>query len=290
MIKLIFGKNRNRVFEKNKTIVIELESKCYSKNKVLTIDGDFNLLQNTANFSLFKDEKQGLLFGCFFEDVSFPVSEVADKIYSKLFSVLGGNKLYRIWNYIPNINTIVNGEEVYRQFNSGRLNSFKKSFGGNFNNFPAATGIDIISKDITICFLAGQEEPINLHNPNQIKPMDYSSKFGKLPPVFARATTVQNYVFISGTASIVGEETIGVGVIEKQLETTFFNLKIMLEDTNYNSIIGKKTAIIYFRFEKDKKYILNRFSKEFPAFSNVICLKATICRKELDVEIEMMVN
>jgi enamine deaminase RidA (YjgF/YER057c/UK114 family) len=157
-------------------------------------------------------------------------------------------------------------------------------------NFPDATGIDIKSNEVIVCFLAGKEKPINLHNPNQIKPVDYSKKYGKLPPLFARATKIEKSIYISGTASIVGENIIGVGDIKKQVDITFDNLNIMLIKAKYDKNIGDKTAIIYFRFEKDKEFIIKRFKEEFPEFQKIIVIETNICRSDLDVEIELMIS
>ena len=63
-----------------------------------------------------------------------------EDIYTELFVAAQDISLYRIWNYLPKINSGESDQERYKQFCEGRSNAFKLAHGDSgFSHMPAAT-------------------------------------------------------------------------------------------------------------------------------------------------------
>jgi hypothetical protein len=78
---------------------------------------------------------------------------------------------------------------------------------------PAASAVGIADGPLDLCFFAGRgEPPLPLENPRQISTYDYPPQYGPRAPTFSRATLAQIggqwTLFISGTASIVGHQSL----------------------------------------------------------------------------------
>ena len=96
--------------------------------------------------------------------LSAPTQEVYKGMLN-FISEHGYPHLFRIWNFIPNINADnPDGLEVYRDFCCGRADSFYEFFHENLESkhtmsehaMPAATGIGSLSGDVCVYFLASR--------------------------------------------------------------------------------------------------------------------------------------
>lgn len=134
---------------------------------------------------------------------------------------------------------------------------------------------------------------INYENPRQYRTSKYSQKYGKYSPRFARATELEtnpSCLFISGTASIVKENTIHQYVLEQLSEATA-NVNALLSVTEFkvtreNRISNKVTVYIPKKCDKsDIERILKRNLK-FKSQMNIV--QADLCRPDLLVEIELL--
>lgn len=116
-------------------------------------------------------------------------------------------------------------------------------------------------------------------------------------PQFERAKLItdgkNSRVFISGTASIVGQETIGLGNIEKQTRVSIDNIELLTSEKNLKSHCPELTVFpdkyayvrVYVKNENDfpiVKTICREYFGEIP----MCFVKADICRADLLVEIE----
>ena len=106
---------------------------------------------------------------------------------------------------------------------------------GSFDTRVAsASGVGHDGQDLVIHCLAADRPGRAVDNPRQIAPYRYSSRYGRLPPCFARATVVHpadrsSLVLVGGTASIVGEASVHLGDLKRQTEETLVNLAVLLE-------------------------------------------------------------
>ena len=75
-----------------------------------------------------------------------------------------------------------------------------------------------------------------IENPRQTSAYHYPPKFGKHSPIFSRACSgaarQRPSLFISGTASIVGHETIHPGDVRAQTRETMANINALLDEAN----------------------------------------------------------
>ena len=151
------------------------------------------------------------------------------------------NNIVRQWNYIGNILEVKNGNQNYQLFNEVRNEYYKKY--RTITGYPAATGIGMKLGGVIIDFCAiAADETLKIKavdNPNQLNAYKYDQKVlkglkekgqtAKHPPQFERALLIVKRksadIIISGTASIIGQKTIGKGDIKEQTLVTIENTK-----------------------------------------------------------------
>lgn len=221
-----------------------------------------------------------------FESFKFPVSSIV-----------------RQWNYLEDILGFDGREQRYQEFNNARTNFYGNAF--DVNGYPAATGIGMNQGGIIIEFVAVQSDvckSIPINNPSQVAAHTYSEKVLegegcvlKTTPKFERARYLElnhkKLIFISGTASILGEKTVGVGDPAVQTEVTIGNIKQLyskpvLEGISENQINPKYGhARVYLKNRNDFAIIKKTFRSHFGNLP-VVYIIADICRKDLLVEIE----
>jgi len=218
----------------------------------------------------------------------------------------------RQWNYIPSILSVNKFEnsllQNYQIFNDIRALYFIPEY---FNNgYPAATGIGSNYGSVTIDFIAVSNEDENsvipIKSPVQQNAYNYtekvlegealSGKSKKKPPLFERGKIVRysdkNYVFISGTASIKGEQTISEGDVEEQTKITIENIKELTIKKNLTSIgvNGNDSPVydyvrVYMKNRNDLD-IIKQIVEQQMEVKDIIYVEADICRNNLLVEIE----
>jgi chorismate lyase / 3-hydroxybenzoate synthase len=246
------------------------------------------------------------LFGCLtIKEAEMGADDAAQALlrstqiaYEEIFAVLEATQhrhLVRIWNYVPAINVAAGGEERYRLFNSARQAAFHRSGRTVIGSVPAACALGSpAGAPICIYFLAASRPPQTIENPRQTSAYHYPEKFGRHSPTFSRACisndSRQANLFISGTASIVGHETVHPGNAEAQTRETLANINALLAEAN--RIAGSTryslealTLKVYVRHASDLSAIQAVLSRELRDAS-LLYLQADICREDLLVEIE----
>ena len=217
--------------------------------------------------------------------------------YQEIFDVLSDTEhphLIRIWNYLPQINAQSDGDERYRHFNSARQTAFRKSGRAIMGTVPAACALGSpAGSPLCIYFLAARRPPKMIENPRQTSAYHYPPKFGRHSPIFSRAClwgeSSSSKLFVSGTASIVGHETIHRGDVIAQTRETLVNIGALLAEAN--RVVGSTRYSldalqlkVYVRRPADLAAIKATLSARTAA--STIFLKADICREDLLVEIE----
>jgi hypothetical protein len=232
-------------------------------------------------------------------------SEDAFNTLSKLFQKLNFpvNSIVRQWNYLENIVGFDGEDQRYQKFNDVRSAFYGSSF--EETGYPAATGIGMNSGGLIIEFVAVKSDELEtspVDNPEQIAAHNYSEKvligeecILKTTPKFERARYLNLFnkklVFISGTASITGEKTIGVSDPAKQTEITINNIKRLYSHRALKNISDEKLqsryghARVYVKHRKDFSAIKETFESHY-GNQPVVYIIADICRDDLLVEIE----
>lgn len=225
--------------------------------------------------------------------------EAARAAYGALLSASRGWRLARIWNYIPDINQSgTGGLENYRAFSAGRSEAFESEFGPSFRQLvPAASAVGTDGEWLVIHFAAVRGAVQHVENPWQIPAYDYPPEHGVRAPSFARATVVpadaqKAAVFVSGTSSIVGHATISPSATLPQLSCTLENLDRISQACGLGQNLSRVRAQtrnfrVYLRDEADLPAVKDRLERDLLAPGDQVkYLRAAICRRELNIEIE----
>jgi chorismate lyase / 3-hydroxybenzoate synthase len=222
-----------------------------------------------------------------------------ESAYREIFDVLNETEhrhLIRIWNYLPDINREAGGDERYRHFNSARQTAFRNSGRSIMGAVPAASALGSPpGSPISIYFLAARRPPKMIENPRQTSAYHYPPKFGLHRPIFSRACvwgqSAASKLFVSGTASIVGHETIHRGDVVAQTRETMVNIGALLDEANrvdgtaQYSLHGLKLKV-YVRRPSDLPAVEATLSESLRPATEVVYLQADVCREDLLVEIE----
>ena len=222
------------------------------------------------------------------------------------------DNIVRQWNYIGNIlqtnrhNGLIN--QHYQIFNEVR-NTWYSRYRSS-DRFPAATGIgmNFIGISIDFCAISPSRDIriFSINNPVQIEPYNYDQEVlvgtpinqTKTPPQFERAKIMmrgdKSRIFVSGTASIIGQKTIGKEDVQKQTSITIENIQTLVSTENLISY----SLLSNDHYSRQYRYIrvYVKRSADIAAVKNIctqhfgnipaIYVQADICRKDLLVEIE----
>jgi enamine deaminase RidA (YjgF/YER057c/UK114 family) len=229
-------------------------------------------------------------------DALMRATEIA---YAQVFEVLNKTQhphLIRIWNYLADINLHSGGDERYRHFNSARQTAFRKSGRATMGTVPAACALGSPSgSPLSIYFLAARQAPTMIENPRQTSAYHYPPKFGRHSPIFSRACVWggpgRGRLFVSGTASIVGHETLHRGDVVAQTRETMINIGALVEEAN--NLCGSSSYSlealklkVYVRRPADLTAIESTLATIVRPTHAVLYLQADVCREDLLVEIE----
>ena len=217
-------------------------------------------------------------------------TDTARLLYERLFAVLGDHHLFRVWNYVPRINEMVDGLENYRAFNAGRHQAMQQVWGDSLaGKLPAASALGTYEGPLMLAFSAGHAPVKYFENPLQIPALEYPRQYGKLPPAFARGSVVHEphgtTWHLSGTASIRGCETCGAD-FSTQLQLTLENIATICA---HMEIPASRHAgwKIFLRDPAHLAASQAAMQRVYPQdAASMIFLQADICRADLLVEIE----
>ncbi len=238
-----------------------------------------------------------MLFGVYRHDGALPETTEAT-VYAAYRAMLkaafsaGYPHIYRIWNYLPDINRKIEGLEVYKAFCSGRQQAFEDDPLPTDAAVPAACAIGTRTPGFLLCFLAGKQAAMPLSNPRQVEAYRYPPRYGPRSPVFSRAVVVPQgrsvSLHLSGTASIVGHSTRHPNQVHAQLSETLTNLAALLEqqEIEFADLGANAFFTVYLRREADFALARDGLEQAFPPAVARIFLQGDICRSSLLLEIE----
>ena len=214
--------------------------------------------------------------------------------YRVLFDLLRDARmpnLLRVWNFIPRLNAAnVDGLEVYRDFTVGRAQAFEAAR-LDARHMPAATAVGCLGDAIGVFFIASDQPGRNLENPRQVSAYRYPGEHGPRPPSFARATLFaargQRWLFVSGTASIIGHATVHLGDARAQTDTALANIRLVLARA-HASMAQVRAVKLYVRHARCAQALRAQCAAAFGPQAQIQTLVTDICRSNLLVEIEAL--
>jgi chorismate lyase/3-hydroxybenzoate synthase len=233
-------------------------------------------------------------------------------IYTAIFDLIGSlgyRSIFRMWNFVNHINENNDeGLEIYRDFCKGRAEAFEQRHFA-FDELPAATGIGSLGGGIALYVLASRATSRkNIENMRQVPAYRYPERYGPRSPSFARATYLptgtpssgsnrSGQLYVAGTASILGHETVHIGDIEKQTMVTLDNISHLIGASNLSAygvergyqLTDLRTIKVYVRHAEDIPAVREMCAEVFSPAAEVAFLNVDICRSDLLVEIEGVV-
>ena len=136
---------------------------------------------------------------------------------------------------------------------------------------------------------------VPVENPRQVSAWRYPSQYGPRAPTFSRAALAypkgQEALFVSGTASIVGHETLHAGDVAAQCRETVRNLECVVQEANRLArsrppfALAGMTHRAYVRHARDADAV-QRTLQPLLGGAPLVCVQADICRSDLLVEVE----
>ncbi|MEQ1667197.1 MAG: Rid family hydrolase [Sulfuriferula sp.] len=214
---------------------------------------------------------------------------------SALLDKLNYPHALRYWNYMADINGQSYGLERYRQFNVGRQQGLLAQGRAVAGSVPAACALGAASGELHIAFLAGRIAPVAIENPRQLSAYAYPPAYGPRSPAFSRANLLRwsggDCLFISGTASIVGHESVHLGDVVGQTQETLNNIAAVLVAANQRSSVDEFALrdlhyTVYVKHADDLAKIQSVLAARVGTDIQAIYVQADVCRQELLVEIE----
>lgn len=221
-------------------------------------------------------------------------SRLAYQVLLKILQDQNIPHLLRIWNFVPRINAFDGGIERYQLFNQGRRDAFCDMGYPLSDGAPAACALGTQTGGLHVVVLAGTGPAIAIENPRQVSSYHYPRQYGAQPPIFSRAAWLPqpsgaDLLFVSGTASIVGHQSLHAGDVLAQVKESVRNIEALLHSANQQAgaplwhLSGLKGRV-YLRHAADyglvSDYLLAQGMTQF------CYLAADICRSDLLVEIE----
>lgn len=221
------------------------------------------------------------------------IEETTYTAYRNFLSVMreSGAHLVRVWNMLPEVNRMEDGIECYQRFCRGRLKAFNE-FSLTADEYPAASALG--SKDGTYYFgfLASPDKVQLISNPLQIEAFNYPKDYGPVSPSFARASVWNRTLFISGTASIRGHQSLYAGDIAGQAQCALENVGIIVHSAEQKSGLKFTHANgnwrVYLRHPEDRAVVEPLVRPTLG--ERIEFVAADVCRTELLMEIEGSVN
>jgi chorismate lyase / 3-hydroxybenzoate synthase len=232
------------------------------------------------------------------EDTGEALADVVLDAYRRVLSFAAARgyvHVLRMWNVVPNLNEGEGDDERYKQFCVGRARAFEEILAAGWRP-PAATCVGTKTGEIVIYFLASRRPGVPIENPQQVSADSYPRRYGPRSPSFSRAVlqTCGDRVslHISGTASIVGHDTVHLGDPDRQLEETVRNIDAVVRRAAEKIGSGAPQLDqlsflrVYLRHEEHFERVRSSLDRLVGPSVTKIFLRADLCRRSLLVEIE----
>lgn len=239
------------------------------------------------------------------DDLTLPVQRQSEITFARMAEVLAAEDMtfgdvVRQWNYLERITACTSGRQCYQDFNDVRSAFYASSFWET--GYPAATGIGMQWGGVQIDFNAvkGNVEITSLDNDWQRAAHVYSDEVlishlsqQKETPKFERGKQLADgrhkMIYISGTAAILGENSVETG-IHSQTEITLKNIQHLIgveEGMDKLSLQSELLQLlrVYLKNAEDALIVKAELDKYCPSVP-VAYLLADVCRDELLIEIE----
>ncbi len=221
-----------------------------------------------------------------FQSSNRPLKELVDEVYKAAYQTAqekGFGSLIRVWNYLDQINDKEAGMERYQTFCVARHEVLDELGYLNEPN-PAATAIGGHFGHNTFTFLFSRQMGKVIENKRQVSAWNYPNRYSPKQPRFSRALQYGHLLLCSGTASVVGHETIHLNDLDAQFDECMINIQALLEESDLVTPLNQGIYRFYLR----DKVLLPAVLEKIKALKieHFLLLEGDICRKNLLIECE----
>ncbi|MDD3761970.1 MAG: hypothetical protein PHP86_01580 [Nevskiales bacterium] len=242
-------------------------------------------------------ENDALLFGqvCLPQCALDAVAGQTRTLYQRIDALIrrrGYPGLLRVWHFLEAITEGEGDQERYRQFSLGRHQAIAQM--PDFEScLPAATAIGLSRGGLRVWFMATRQRARQVENPRQVSAFRYPRQYGPRSPSFSRAVLMPwadgADLIVSGTASVVGHETVHAGAPAQQWREIVENLaSLQRQGAEEATAWSAEYATVYLRDAALLPALLPAIRDAFGPDVPVTILRADICRDDLDVEAEAL--
>lgn len=187
----------------------------------------------------------------------------------------------RVWAHLPRITAgDRDGLDRYMRMNRGRGQAYREA---GLPIIPAGTCTGHAGHDLVVHAIAIGGPVVPVENPRQRPAWDYSARFGPQPPPFTRGVVGSGVLVASGTASVVGEESLHAGDAPAQWEETMRNLEAL---SAASGAVGPWRAVRVYVSDATHFEEVSRMATSVFGDSIDSIVLAPLCRRELLVEVE----
>ncbi len=223
-----------------------------------------------------------------FQSEESNVGHLIKDVYSRAYQIreqLGFLHLLRTWNYIHDINGTDTGMERYQEFCVARhevLERFKQLEAPN----PAATAIGCHNGKNSFVFLFSRQPGQVIENKRQVSAWQYPVVYAPKQPRFSRAMLLDGMLMCSGTASVIGHETVHVNDLKGQFLECLNNVDQLLQSCQHASDIRTGYYRFYLRNKENAGLLESLIIDQ--GIEHFIILQGDICRDNLLLECEVV--
>ena len=223
--------------------------------------------------------------------------EAARRLYEQLLAFIQANgyeHVVKAWNYLSDINEGLGDRERYKQFCLGRGEVLDDIWRQDY--LPAGTGVGGgAGTGLRVTMLASRVMPQIIENPRQISAFHYPRQYGPKSPSFSRAVLIgdkgEKLLFISGTAAIVGHDSLHAASVEAQVEETLRNWTSLFDAVETlgdqrPTLSDEGWYRVYLRRPGDMDVVRDRLEAAGLPLHRTLFLRADICRSELLFEMD----
>ncbi|WP_077413053.1 chorismate transformation enzyme, FkbO/Hyg5 family [Marinicella sediminis] len=212
------------------------------------------------------------------------VSQVYRRAY-QASKAAGYPHLLRTWNYLYDINATDQGLERYQTFCVARHQVMESLQLLNDPN-PAATAIGTHNKENSLVFLFARSAGHVIENKRQTPAWEYPQQYAPRQPRFSRAIIIDDVLFCSGTASVVGHETAHVGNLPAQFDECLNNLQVLIESSGARHRLADGMYRFYVRDKAHLPQVSEKIKNS--QIQQYVILHGDVCRENLLIECEVV--
>ena len=231
------------------------------------------------------------------------IEQASEQAYSLIFQLMAEWDypfLLRTWNYFPAITDYEGSQQNnYQLFCSGRARAYAQHDLAA-QAYPAATVIGTADGGLSIYFIAAKSAGIGIENSKQVSAFEYPSAYSEDPPLFSRAllhtNSQQQFLFISGTASITGHNTQYADDVNSQIKVCLENIEHLITTANMEHNFACKALAdlshlkVFIKHADDFATIKTHLQHYLGLDAPAIYLQGDMCRSDLLVEIEALAS